>query len=376
MAVTISTDYQPFKFCLAAERTLAMNPTEPVKLMQKAGAVQLVQSAENKASWDWSVSMPGKNKSGTGAAKVWASYEKPFATGGSSTPGLTACTAASATTSPYKHMVLDLDKEVNRAWKIGPAEFMDICENRGGRNIDTFRRKHFEMIHEINADIIDSYYAVLDDYPVSGNAPIEGTIETLNIATAAGQLQPLWASKIRQTYFHANYTGRLNMLAGNLGSAMVDVANLAGRPENHFEDNLIKPLDYQGINFAADTVLDTRIRALETGELATDSYALVFPVGSFVMFDNYNLYAEGGDYNIVDGQNLWGTMQIENILYDIHIKFNDCDTGNVPTWTIVLSKKYGFGYIPAAEYAGSKGLKYMYKVSAGSAFAVGDLLPS
>lgn len=359
------------EFCLQSQGMLSKNPTDPRKLRKKAGMYGAVMNDRNMRAWDYTVSVPGKDKpKQAGPVEAWLEYETPYCSGGTTTLSDTVCNAGSSTSDTRKYLKVEIDKEYSRKFKLSMDEFSSICVGRDERKVDVFRRKAFEILHEINEDLISEYYAVLDNYPVSGLAPTEaGGIATVPIVNGDGYILPVGYSKIISDFRNAHFDGDLIAVGCNKLATYFDVRALSGRALDR-GDSLSEAFDYANMNFTYDIMLDSVIRGLEG--TVSDSYGLVFPVGSFGALE---WYRNTGERELVMEDFALTTIVIDGIKFDLDMSFTKCGTNDRPEWTFLLRKELGIVNIPAAEYCDSKGLKYMYKFTFGE-FNTTDLDPS
>lgn len=372
MAIQINAGKRTEKFCLKLEGSIANNPTNPVALRQKTGMLGRLMAPENRNAWDFEIIAPGKNRPGTGSVKAYAEYLKPYTTGTSyGEASLTVCSSSPATTSNYKNLELSIDKVAGRPFTIGPDEFVDICEDPDNRRSETIDRFHYQIIRDINKEAITAYYSLADDYPVAGASPLGAGLKNVNLIDEDGHIRPVGYSKIIQTFRQANYDGGINLVGDVLLSGYMDAVKLAGRAQDR-GDALTEAFRYLQADVATDMDLDSTFNDLD-GTWATNSFVIAFPHGSMTIVF-WNEFT--GKKEIIMEDYLQTTINYEGIPYDLQMKFEPCNGNNYPEWNTVMKTHYAFAYIPAAEYQGGKGLKYIFGVTGDAAFSLDDVKPA
>lgn len=346
------------EFCLQTQGTLDKNPTSPEKIKQEAGMLGLVTSKRNTAAWDYKIVGGKEAPTQAGPVEAWLNYDIPFCKGGATVADDSVCSTGDLTADTRKYLKLEINKEYNRKFTMKLDEFKDVCIGFGERKIDTFRRKAYEILHEINEDLIAEYYSLLDLYP-SGLAPTGETIDEVTIVNTDGHIIPAGYTKIMSTYRKAQWGGSVEVVGGDMLATYFDVQALGGRSVDR-GDALKEAWSYGKMNFTYDLELDTKIGVLET---TTDSYGLVFPTGSFGVIEYYR---NEGDRTLIMDDFALTNIVIDGMKFDLDINVDKCGLDNRPTFTFLIRKELGVVNIPAAEYCSGKGFKHMYKFACGT----------
>ena len=355
---------RPEEFCGQIITTLS-GDAAPAMVKKDSAFIDRIAAADNMRAWDLPNDIfEGKAApyAGTPASRqknvpvIYATYEKPYCAGGTSSPATAICDVNGATADERGWLQVGIGETAERNFVLNHADFVNFCYGPNERRVDQLARKAYEIRQEINKKAIEAAYLDADPY-TDGVASIGATAKKLNIINAQGNAFGADYAKIRSEYRKSQYKGDVLVFGGEKVAEFMDVKILQGMGING--QGARDPQGLFGQNFVYDTDIDLVIEDILDVAAAGESHGLTLPLGHFGFFE-WNEF--GGDKALSMEHHVRTIVDIAGWNYDLEIAWIQCDA----VWKIQLKKHYDFGSIPGAAYCNEQGLLFHWLFDCGN----------
>ncbi len=352
---------KPELCCLNTILSLENNPAAPVNIKKQTNTLDRLISDDFLNAWELTEdpSVPAKNppslpsgNAGDNKVRRYYKYEKPFCDESVESVSDDICTVTGLTNDPTGYIAVDINKSASKSWVVSIAEFNELCEAPSVRRADKIRRAAYALKVDANKKIITALYGLINDYANGDNGLT--AVRSLNILTNEAKLNPVEMSKVAQEYRDSLYNDDYVMIGGNELAKWYDVMMWQLSPEGRVG---IDPINFP---FIYDQAFDGIFQGLAAD---TDSHAVTIPIGG-VFVDIWNEFT--GYKELSDPNYVFTTIEIDGILYDYSMKFDECDKN----WKEMLTLHFGIGGIPAAAYCSGNGLIRHWELGCAAATCV------
>jgi hypothetical protein len=284
------------------------------------------------------------------ARKYW-SYEKPYCESALVDCGVDAlCDTGTPTVETTGYIYSDINKCKTEKWTIGAEEFVNLCEGPAERRADYLRRKAWNIKQKVNRDAIETLYLAIANYN-DGLPSIGAGTRNVTILSSKGDISPVGLQKIESEYDDIGYMGGYKIFGGKVLSTFYGVDKWRLSPEGR----LGTELNSDSLPFIYDKEFDKVFQTLEGNAF---SHAVTVPFGSYGIHF-WNKYT--GVFETNTPTLLTTTLEIDGLLYDYSVKYDEC----LFQWTETLTLRYGFLGIPDSAYCNGIGLIKHWNIGCG-----------
>lgn len=323
----------------------------PNKTRLRLGTLEALMSAGNKEGVQvaqMTSNLGNGVADGVKPCKVEIEFEMPDCVAATDSV-IDICGAAVSIGDTRGYLQQEVTKYYGRGGTWTLDEFDCICESPDERLAKTILKLARSIKKAIEIDAATTITGLLNDYADGTDSTdvAGGGTRVLNILNSAGHVNAAEWAKLRAEY-RKQYADSDPILVGGDILAQYDDVRLAGLGANAIgaTDPGALVNDNRYISYELDNAVGTALGS--PAKPAGTSYAYSWMPGAIQMLE----YLENqGRKEWFYEQSSRTTIEVDGMVFDWYVKFDECGDEGEPHWKFKLEKRYDFFHIPVAAYA-------------------------
>ena len=317
--------------------TLVLQLDEPKKglpnnWLQTNGFYSALTSAENRAGYERELAairedLKNKVLPNTTFPKVQFKFLKPDCSDQTVTSPTAPCDSVAVGTDLYDYVNITVDRYQERKFTITRAQFDSVCYGKDSYLADTLRREAKGVLRDMNKVLGTQVTALMGAYS-DGVASLVTPV-TLPLFNTTGGINASGLTRLETEYFLAGATGG-------------DITTVGG-------------IDLRKYNSALGLSAINSTNGTDASKLSDFPFYFDTSLAKNVMITWQNTtiqlleaYRYEGERREFSEAMIRTTMPIDGVEFDMSMFYDPCV--NDGSWTVTLSKRFGLGYIPTADY--------------------------